>query len=272
MVANSFLSGIKGDSTDSNHRAALVGNAMVFNLTRWVRLTAGVDSVPDLRFDTNYTAIISLSFDTLLADSGLSRRIFSQSNDSATGQNRLESLAVFNSGIFTTQTFSNSVAFNPNGRNFESYNAPIALNKPYMLFWRKKAGTMNVNSLTSDLFFQGRKQAITSGVQSSQNYTALNYIDIGRVNGLSYFVGRLEAKMRSFELFTRQLNDVELRKVFNYGTAHAAGLITASDISIDFNRINGQAPICRTGSRQLTVTPYNNTTSDTAGTTYTPFL
>jgi hypothetical protein len=132
-----------------------------------------------------------------------------------------------------------------------------------------------VSPVNGASFKHGRNSRAITPIQNNFNGSTNNmpYIDIGKRNGLTYgaSAASFTGYIRSVEILFRFATDAEIRRIFNFGTAHAAGLITPQDISIDFNQINGQAPICRAGSRQLTVTPYNNTTPDTAGTTYADF-
>jgi hypothetical protein len=264
MVANSFLAGIKGDSTKPNHREALIGNAMVFNTSRWVQLTSGVDSLPMIANQTPFTAVFvgeTFAYNGIPSGGGFFYAGELNTVEYNTVGRFINGIRLFVGGLLDVA--NNTTLPTSTVRYQLSVGAPLGQKN---ILFATFAGNLPPNV---PFFIQGRKEIANQVISGGGNATVINPIGIGRVYN---YPASVTMNLRSIEVLFRVLNDVELRKVFNYGTAHSAGLITAQDISIDFNRINGQAPICRTGSRQLTVTPMNNTTPDTAGTTYIPFL
>ena len=248
-----------GDNVSPLHRAALGGNAMLFNASRWVRLTSATDTIPNL-LDIDMCYIVAF-YPTNVSGDGNFNTIVSQNNLlSLSDPGREERICINNLSFALVRTIS-----------LVSKRVFVTTNNQLMLLKRNLSAYQCIG--TSAVFYQ-QQRALNPVLSSApaNNRNVLNYIDIGRLNGLVVSQARFFGYIRSVEIIiSRHLTPAELRRVFNYGTAHAAGLITAADISIDFNRVNGQAPICRPGSRQLTVTPYNNSTPDTAGTTYADY-
>lgn len=251
---------IVGDSQKDNHRAALAGNAMQFTTSRWVQLTAGADALPLIGPQSTFTIIVSGRVTGLYSIDNIFGGILNTANHDI-----INFLSVFSNGIrffgwdsgIILDVYGNS---GMQRRYLDLKESPIRR----VIYGGVYEGT---SPSVASLFSNSRKSVIAAtGTTDSAN--AINPIGVMRINNLA--AGTV-GDLRSLEVIFRKLTDAELRQAFNLGTAYAAGFITTADISIDFNRINGQLPICRTGSRQLTVTAYNNTTPDTAGTTYVPF-
>jgi hypothetical protein len=257
-----------GDRDNQFHRSALAGNAMLFNANRWVQLTAGSDPLPAIGRSTPLTFIAA---------------VVPQINGLDPQNNQFRSVIAMVTPNINSSNFPSIFNFVVSGDGFWHAVADLSGNVFY-----SSAGAVNLlnrrvivqstyngvlNNATSVRFFTNSFRRPTTLVAATGTPVSpvAHPINIGR-STLYLSSGRFIGYMRSVELIIgRVLTDAELRRAFNFGTAHAAGLITSADISIDFNRVNGQAPICRTGSRQLTVTPYNNTTPDVAGTTYADF-
>jgi hypothetical protein len=259
-----------GDRDNQFHRSALSGNAMLFNGNMWVQLTAGADPLPAIGRSTPLTFIAA---------------VVPQINGFDPQNNQFRSVIAMVTPNISSSNFPSIFNFVVSGDGF--WHAVIDISASVANSFYSNAGTVNLlnrrvivqstyngvlNNATSVRFFTNslRRPTTLFSANASPMSPVAYPINIGRSN--LYLSGRFIGYMRSVELIIgKVLTDEELRRAFNFGTAHAAGLITSADISIDFNRVNGQAPICRTGSRQLTVTPYNNTTPDTAGTTYADF-
>jgi hypothetical protein len=264
IIRNRFF----GDSIDPTHRSALSGNAMLFNANRWVQLTAGADPLPAIGRSTPLTFIAAV----VPQINGLDP-LFNQLRSviamvTPNTSNRFPSIfnfAVYGDGFWY-------LLIDPGGAFFYSGAGTVNLLNRRVIAQCSYNGVLN--NPTSVRFFTNsfRRPTTMSNPASASAISPVTYpINVGR-SDIGPGSGRFIGYMRSVELIIgRVLTDAELRRAFNFGTAHAAGLITSADISIDFNRVNGQAPICRPGSRQLTVTCYNNTTPDVAGTTYADF-
>jgi hypothetical protein len=241
---------------------------MLFNLNRWVELTAGADPLPAIGTATPVSVIAAVLPQVNGADNGFVRSVIGAyqvypPTDSRTTMNV----------TFAGDSFWHLVVTNTSPANifYTSAGTVNALNRRTIIGFTYN-GTINTVASTKFLTNSLRRPSNMTSANAFAVSPVANPITIGRRAGPNFQNGRFVGYMRSVELIIgRVLTDAELRRAFNFGTAHAAGLITPQDISIDFNRINGQAPICRPGSRQLTVTPYNNTTPDVAGTTYADF-
>lgn len=263
-----FLTQILGDRQRPRHRSALEGNAMLFNEQRWVRLTAGLDTIPQL-LDIPITYIAVFRPNRIDGDGNV-HTIVSQNNNLFTNvlgrDGREERLSFRNNQFFLNRTINNTV------QRVHFIDDTNMLNNKYVAIFNALA--TNTNQIQP--YPRGRFVASTSATSPTANKNNVDFIDIGRMNGLlaiDLIRGRFFGHMRSLEiLINRNLTAQEVRRVFNFGTAHAAGLTTSADISIDFNRVNGQEPICRAGTRQLTVRAFNNTVHDPIGTTYTDFM
>jgi hypothetical protein len=269
---NRYLSRALNDSDTPLHRSALAGNAMLFNTNRWVLLTAGSDPLPSVGSATPLTFISALIPQINGIDGNQGRCAIAMPTVNSGGGPRCVFNFLVQGDLFWHIIIGTNHINQTSTELFYSSSGTVnLLNKKHILL-----STYNgvINNVTSVRFFTNSFRRPTSLIWQtlSGHFGPLsNQIRIGRGN-TDTNLGRFVGYMRSVELIIgRVLTDAELRRAFNFGTAHAAGLITPQDISIDFNQINGQAPICRTGSRQLTVTPYNNTTPDTAGTTYADF-
>jgi hypothetical protein len=273
---------VLGDRDNQFHRSALAGNAMLFNVNRWLLLGDGADTLPFLQIPLTVSVAFfnqrtgSVSFN----DGG--NVIFNQGlSDWVSGEGRVNlyilyagtellsqiSLALHPS---TVSTGRKSVGVNVNTSNRRSIFSVAYNSNPIV---ENPNNTFNGRRYTQQYNFNVRRN-------TTSNFAAIGAYPNRRLGPVpreaqNAFLGYI----RSFEiLLDKECSSEELRAIHNYGTiyaAHQAGKVAISDlknlISIDFNRVNGQAPICRPSTRQLTVTPYNNSTPDTEGTTYADF-
>lgn len=246
-----------GDRDNQFHRSALAGNAMRFYNQRWVKLTAGADSIPLFDVSVPFTIITSFYRDTPATGGDGGTPLICQD---------VRNAYYFHIGG-TSRMYKN--LYGGRGISFQVVAAPGHPNiSPWTgsQVWRYGrniiawANPGNAQTISDIKCLIGGRLIQTIPHSTGTSSVNLNFLNIGRreTDTHHFFTGYI----RSIEVVMRFLNNEELRRVFNFGTAYAAGLITPADISIDFNRINGQAPICRPGSRQVTVQVYNYNTPD----------
>jgi hypothetical protein len=285
MSTTSKLVEIEGDSQKTLHRVSLLGNALFFDQNRWVLLGDGADTLPFLQIPLTFSVAFFNQRTGAVSFSGGGNVIFNQGlSDWVAGQGRVNlyilyggtdllsqiSLALHPS---TVSTGRKSVSININTLNRRSifsvaYNAtPIVENPNNTMNGRRYTGLINA-SVTRN---------------TTSNFAAMGAYPNRRLGSVprtaeNAFLGYI----RNFEiLLDKECSSAELRAIHNYGTiyaAHQAGKVAISDlknlISIDLSGTNGNPPAgCRPGTRQITVTPYNDSTPDPTGSgcTYADF-
>jgi hypothetical protein len=258
---------IEGDSQSQFHRVPLLLDAMLFDASRWGLISDGIDQVPIITKPCTY--IVSF---------------FSNSPNDGDPANGGRVIAMQHRGadwnpFFTLERASFNHFFAPDictsGLAFFSNRKTSIISRDQV--FQKRAiwiHSFSSSDTPSDfkMIMQGRRNESFTPASITPN-TIERRIGLGsypvRANGQPHratnsFIGYI----RSIEwLIGRELTDEQLRRVFNFGTAYEAGLITPQDISLDLSGVNGSAPVgVRPGSRQITFTPYFNSTADPAGT------
>jgi hypothetical protein len=283
-MSQRYLTRVLGDSDTPLHRSALAGNAMLFNANRWVRIQNGTDQVIDLIRENRINNTIVVSF---FVTGNLNQTVFfAQARTTGPTFNNFEDInlysRLFNSTslqldyIRSQRNFGEVTIRTPFG-NKSNVRITAAFVKRSGVFSNSTYNGFQNSLVRTTVEFFGPPIPITGLLSSTATDFSIGRITSDGVNAggaFNSFIGYI----RSFEILPFDLSNEEIRAVFNYGTIYAAyqaGKVNIPNLrelmSIDFNRINGQAPICRPSTRQLTVTPYNNSTPDTAGTTYADF-